>query len=275
MTLPYDTKAPKPDSEKAREIREKSKEKGLPLPSWMDYKQAFGFTYEGHGVAKDALDPDTRPTLKRKKAIATAGGRNYMEEVKEYKISPYLTSETPHPLPDTGKQKDMMKATQAWSREGPLLPKEGLASPKELRNSTRGKNAKRKLQEYFTDFQQYDQREYDHRILPVRVGKKNYKWALYLGVQKMDKGKSGFVRASRRVKVKGGRYLRVVDVEAVEQVTCPTCGAKPKQLCKNTKTGETLPLAKTHRSRIKKYLIEVKKMEKKEVDLSYKGDTGV
>ena len=61
----------------------------------------------------------------------------------------------------------MMKSTQSWSREGPLLPKEGLPSPKELRNSTRGKNAKVKLQEYFTRFQEDDQREYVHRILPV------------------------------------------------------------------------------------------------------------
>ena len=38
MTLPYDTTAPKPDSKRAREIREKSEEKGLPLPSWMNYK---------------------------------------------------------------------------------------------------------------------------------------------------------------------------------------------------------------------------------------------
>lgn len=273
--------APNPDSNKAREIREKAEKKGWSLPSWMNYRMATIFKYEGHGVAKDAINPDDRPTLKRKKAIATSGGKDYMEEVEEYNISPYLTSETPHPLPDTGKQQQMMKSTQSWSREGPLLPKEGLPSPKELRNSTRGKNAKVKLQEYFTRFQEDDQREYDHRILPVRIGKKNYKWGLYVGLQKMEKGKSGFVRVSRRVKVAGGRNVRVFDAEAIENVDCPVCKRKKGELCIRESTGKILPLYETHRGRIKKYMQTLRKDSKKRKEYEelkyrgYRGDTGI
>lgn len=261
--------APNPDSKDARDIRDKADRKGWRLPDWMNYRMAPSFRYEGVGVAKDQLQ-EGDPTIKRKKAIATEGGTDYREEVEEYKISPYLTSETPQPLPDTGKQTQMMKSTQAWSREGPLLPKEGLESPKELRNSVKGKNAKKKLEETFTKLEDMGQREYDHRILPVRVGKKNYKWALYMGVQRGD-------RTSRRIKVSGGRDLRMADVEAVEKVKCPTCEEPAGDKCVNRKTGKTLDYSKTHVSRIKKFITENKK-GKWEYGRTgkgvYRGDTG-
>jgi len=281
VKLPYDTSAAKPDSQKARELRDKASEKGWKLPSWMDYRQAAGFVYEGHGVVKDQLDPDTRPTLKRKKALATMGEKDYRDEVKEYKISPYLTSDTLHPLPDTGKQKDMMKATQSWSREGPLLPKEGEETDKLLRKTVKGKNARKKLEEFFSEIQKRDQREYDHRILPVRIGKKNYKWALYVGTQKMKKGKSGFVRVSRRVKVKGGRDLTEFDRDTVDNVDCPVCDSKKGELCVRKSTGQTLKLNQTHRGRLKKYIMTFRKdsaIRKRFEKLKMKGlrgDTGI
>ena len=281
VKLPYRTTAPKPDSEDARKIRDKAADKGWSLPSWMNYRQAAGFNYEGHGVVKDQLDPDRRPTMKRKQAVATMTGKDYMEEVREYKISPYLTSETPHPLPDTGKQKSMMKATQSWSREGPLLPKEGEETDKLLRKTVKGKNAQKKLEKIFDEIQERDQREYDHRILPVRVGKKNYKWALFVGPQKMKKGKSGFVRTSRRIKVKGGRNITEFDRDAVDKVSCPVCDSKKGELCVRKSTGKILPLYETHRSRRRKYIMTKSKdsrIRKRYEELKKKGlrgDTGI
>ena len=281
VKLPYRTTAPPPDSEDARDIRDKAKDKGWNLPSWMNYRMATGFSYEGHGVVKDQLDPDNKPTLKRKKAVSTMGGVDYREEVDEYKISPYLTSETPHPLPDTGKQKSMMKATQSWSREGPLLPKEGEETDKLLRKTVKGKNAQKKLEQLFTEIQERDQREYDHRILPVRVGRKNYKWGLFVGTQRMKKGKSGFVRVSRRIKVKGGRDLTEFDSDAVATVDCPVCESKKGELCVRKSTGQTLKLNQTHRGRLKKYIRQLpkdsnlrKRFEKLQ-QRGIRGDTGI
>ena len=263
-------------------MREVAQKKGWRLPSFANYRQTLGFRYEGVNKVRDELNPDDTPTITRKKALKTQGEFDYEEEVDSYNISPYLTSENPHPLPDTGKQQSMMKATQSWSREGPLLPKEPMETPRELNTSVRGKNAQKKLEDYYTNKIERDsQREYDHRILRVRTGPKQYQWALFVGHQKIEKGKSGFSRTSKRVRVKGGRDLRIADIEAVENVKCPTCNKNPTEKCVNKK-GQTLDYVKTHVSRIKLYIVEMKgeKWSKRsEFDSpsmgGYRGDTGI
>lgn len=256
-------------SDKRIEQEKKARKKGLALPSWMQYKMIPSFNYRGVGIVEDEQDPDlgyddrylNKSRLNRMKDKEKAA--KIKEEVKEQDYTVYLASGVEHPLPETDAQKRMMKRGLMWSREGPLLPKNPMESPKELRNSAVGKRAKAKLQDRCAEIagKEFGEgREYYSTVVMVRTGSKMYQWACYVGTIRTETKGTGMQQGEGSRRAAPKRYTRrdyTIEKETIEKVSCPTCGMEKGQQCVN-KRGEQLPLKKTHERRVTKYLVEVK-----------------
>jgi len=246
----------------------KARKEGFSLPSWMNYKMIPSFNYRGVGVVEDEQDPDlgyddrylNKSRLNRMKDKEKA--QQIKDEIKGQEYSVYLASGVEHPLPETDAQKRMMKRGLMWSREGPLLPKNPMETPKELRNSAVGKRARAKLQDRCAEIagKEFGEgREYYSTVLMVNTGKKRYQWACYVGTIRTETKGTGMQQGEGSRRAAPKRYTRrdyTIERNSIEKMECPTCGMEKGQVCVN-KRGEQLPLKKTHERRITKYLTEV------------------
>ena len=260
------------DSDATKELKKRARKKGLPLPAWMQYKLVPNFDYVGVGYHEDEADPDleyddrrsNRKRVKRMKDKDRAKKIN--KEIKEQPYGVYLASGVEHPLPETNAQKKMMERGTNWGREGPLLPKNPMETPSELRNSAVGKRARKKLEAMCAEIAgKDDAREKFSTVLMVSRPPKKYQWACYVGDVKTSTKGTGLYRDKRAAPKSYQRRDYTIEKTAIKMVSCPTCKQEKEEVCIN-KRGEKLPLKKTHERRITKYYTEIEGKDLSDVE---------